>query len=412
MRKREFLIVRKFIPLILLFNLLSCSATVTNNKLNIVNQSIVTPSITLNNEQIIDFKVKNKLASLSLEEKVGQLFITTPNELVSDSIYTNTDKLEDFLTLYPVGGLIYFSSNIIDPIQTETMVKDGQKIATEQNSIPLFMALDEEGGRVSRIANNPNFDVKKYSSMQEIGSNGNLDLASEVGDTIATYLKEYGFNLDLAPVADILSNENNLVIGDRSFSSNPDLVSEMSNSFASALIEGRVIPCFKHFPGHGSTVEDSHDGLAYNYKSLEELKETDFIPFIAASQNEMPMIMVAHIALPSITDSKIPASLSKEVVTGILKEDLKYQGLIITDSLAMNAITDNYSISEASILALEAGVDIILIADSKDTSEENNFKNAYQAVIDAVENGELDISIVDQAVSKILKIKYEYLVTI
>ena len=210
-------------------------------------------------------------------------------------------------------------------------------------------------------------------------------------------MAELGFNVDFAPDADVLSNEDNAVIGDRSFGTDPNIVAEMAWAYSEGLNNNGVLATYKHFPGHGGTIEDSHSEYAYSYKTLDELKEMELIPFQSGSQNGVDFIMISHISTPEVTGGDIPASLSKLWVTDILRKEMGYEGIIITDSLAMGAVSNNYTSSEAAIKAVEAGCDMLLMP--------SNFKVAYQAVIESVKNGQISQERIDESVKRIVTAK-------
>lgn len=334
------------------------------------------------------------LASMSLEEKVYQMFVVAPEQLTGAGKVTAVNAgTKASLERYPVGGIIYFESNLQSRDQTKTMLADMQAYAMEIEGIPLFMCVDEEGGRVARIGNNAAFGVEKIGAMQTIGS---ASEAYNAGKTIGSYLAELGFNVDFAPDADVITNNENTVIGDRSFGTDPDKVTELALSYAKGLNEGNVMSTFKHFPGHGSTKGDTHTGFAYTDKTYEQLMESELKPFSAA-RNNVDMIMAAHISVPEVIGDNTPASLSKVMITDILRKDLSYNGLIITDALNMGAISQNYSAEQAALLAVKAGVDILLMP--------QNLETAAAGIIQAVGNGEISESRIDESVIRILNAK-------
>ena len=339
------------------------------------------------------------LEQMTLGEKVCQMFLVTPETLTGFQTVTAAGNITlGALEQYPVGGLIYFSTNLVDDEQTNTMLKNTTVYARENHDIPIFLAVDEEGGRVARIGSNPKFSVEKVPCMKEIGDSGDLSKAYDVGDTIGAYLSELGFNLDFAPDADVLTNPSNTVIGDRSFGTDAVCVSNMMLEVADGLLDNGVIPCVKHFPGHGSTAGDTHQGLAYTDKTLEELMSCELVPFQTAVDNGLPMIMVSHISVPSVTGDDTPASLSHFLVTELLREQMGFDGIVITDGMGMGAIEDNYESGEAAVLAVQAGCDMLLIT--------ADFPEAYQAVLDAVEDGRISEQQIDASVKRILRIKY------
>ena len=246
---------------------------------------------------------------------------------------------------------------------------------------------------------NAKFRTKQIQNMKTIGESGDPKKAREVGDTIGEYLSEYGINLDFAPVGDVLTNEKNQVIGSRSFGRDPQLVAKMVDAECNGLLKHGVLPCIKHFPGHGATEGDTHLGFAITKRTLGQLRKSELVPFQMAAKEQRPFIMVSHISVPSITDSDIPSSLSYKMITTILRGELGYQGIIITDAMNMGAIQKNYKPETAAVEAVKAGVDIILMP--------QDFKKAYQAVLEAVKQGEISEERIDESVRRILEIKFK-----
>ncbi len=346
-----------------------------------------------------------QLESMTLEEKVGQLFMVTPGtlglpqikapmEALSQEQLTQMENaIREIFAQYPVGGIVQFAADLYSPEQITAYNALLQKAA----EIPLFLGIDEEGGTVARLANHSAFDLPQYQSAGAVGASGNPQDALEMGQTIGAYLGEYGFNMDFAPVADVNTNPNNPVIGNRSFSSDCNVAGQMAKAMAQGLEERGIVPVFKHFPGHGDTAQDSHEEVAYSHKTLEELQNCEFIPFSGLTENQC--VMVGHIALPEVTGDMTPATLSSEIVTGLLREKLGFRGLILTDSMVMEAITDNYSSAEASLLALEAGCQIIL--------QPADFPSAFDGVVKAVEAGTFPEEQLNAVVLQILRFKQE-----
>ena len=333
------------------------------------------------------------LADMTLRQKVGQLFIARPEQLLPEAraVREVTPELEQALEEYPLGGLILFADNVMKP---EQLLALNAGLA-EMPGIPMFIAVDEEGGLVARLAGNWKFKLTKYESAMAVGASGDPADALEMGRTIGGYLREYGFNLDFAPVADVHTNPKNPVIGTRAFSTDPLIAAQMAAAFADGLEENGIIATFKHFPGHGDTNQDSHSGLAVVYKTKEALESCEFIPFREATAQDM--VMVAHVALPEVTGDMIPATLSPAIVTGILKEELGFEGLVITDAMEMGAIVETYGSGSAAVAALQAGCHIILIPE--------DLPEAFDAVLAALEDGTLSMEWLDETVRKILEFK-------
>ena len=340
------------------------------------------------------------LESMTLEEKVCQLFMITPEALTGvGTVVQAGTSTKNAIDQYPVGGLIYFSQNLQDPGQTRMMLANTQQYAKERTGFPIFLSVDEEGGQVARVGSNPAFGVEKIGNMSDVGSRGDTQEAYEVGSTIGAYLSDLGFNMDAAPDTDVLTNPNNQVVKYRSFSSDPQLVTEMAASELRGLNEQGIIGMYKHFPGHGGTTDDSHEGYAYVDDTLEELKSGAFVPFQDGIDNGIQVIMVSHISCPNVTGDNTPATLSKMMITDILRNDMGFDGMVITDAMNMGAITAQYSSSQGAVAALNAGVDMLLMPE--------DFQSAYQGVLDAVKDGTVSEERIDESVRRILELKLE-----
>lgn len=335
------------------------------------------------------------LEEMTLEEKVYQLFIATPHTLTGfygvDIAGTAT---QEALQSYPVGGIIYFGENIY----SEEQIRDMIRLSQEYARYPLFIGVDEEGGRVSRLSGIGVTDA--FDPMAVYGAQGDTARVREIGQTLGTQLGGVGFNIDFAPVADVVTNPNNTEIGDRSFSSDPQIAADMVAAMVKGLQDTGTISCLKHFPGHGSTEADSHEGLSVTNRTLEELRQTELIPFRAGIDAGVEMIMISHMSAPAITGDNTPCDLSPAIVTDLLREDLGFTGVVITDSHEMGAITNEYGCGEAAVKAISAGCDIVLMP--------NNLGEAAEAVLAAVENGELTEARINDSVLRILTLKYRY----
>ena len=292
---------------------------------------------------------------------------------------------------------IFFSNNLTDPKQTVQLLNQ-IKSENDANPLPLLLSVDQEGGRVTRLPG----DLVNFPTNQEIGTINSPDFSYKVGTLLGKELNEFGFNLDFAPVLDINSNPNNPVIGDRSFGEDPDIVSHLGISTMKGIQSQHIISTIKHFPGHGDTSVDSHLELPVVNKGLDELESLELIPFEQAIKKGADVVMVAHILLPAL-DSTYPASLSKKVVTDILRKQLDFNGVIMTDDMTMEAITDNYQTGPAAVQAVKAGSDIVLVAHRYD-----QIVKAIEAVKAAVLNGEISEERIDESVERIMKLKQEY----
>ena len=355
--------------------------------------------------------VEAQLQKMTLREKVGQLFYVRP-ECLDTTIHFNQPSSIDGSTddikaiklqavnatmkgvneKYPVGGVILYAHNIEDEAQLSAFISQIRAL----NGSPL-LCIDEEGGRVARIANNANFEVEKFESMGAIGATGDPQNAYYCGNTIGTYLRRYGFDIDFAPVADVNTNPENIVIGARAFSDNPEVAAPMVTNYLQGLKDAGITGCIKHFPGHGDTKADTHYGYAQSLKTWDEMLNCELITFKAGIQWGTQLIMTAHIGTPNVTGSEVPATMSSFILQDKLRGELGYQNIIITDAMEMGAITQQYNNAEAAVGTLQAGADIVL--------GPQNFVKAFDAVVKAVEDGTLTEERINQSVRRILKLK-------
>lgn len=361
----------------------------TNEKQENENQS----------EENTQHRVEELLSSLSLEEKVAQLFVALPEQLIGNvsRVTAAGEATREAINNRPVGGIVYLESNLVSPEQTKTMLQNVQQYSMDRLNLPMFLCVDEEGGQVTRLAGKAGFDLPVYDNMSVIGSQGDTEQAYQMGESIGQYLYDLGFNTDFAPVADVLTNPNNQVVSYRSFGSDPETVKDMTDAVSRGLASKKILATYKHFPGHGNTAADTHAGYAYSNKTKEELYQCELIPFIQGIEDEVPFIMMGHISLPNIVGDDTPASLSKTIVTDLLIDELGYKGIIITDALNMGAVSQQYSSAQAAVKALNAGVDMLLMP--------ADFNAAYQGVLAAVQSGEISEERINKSVEKILKAK-------
>lgn len=342
-------------------------------------------------------KVETILNELDLKRKVYQLFIITPEALTGNPQVVAFGELsQECIQEKPVGGLVYFSPNLENRDQAKTMLHDTQDFAQARTKVGLFMAVDEEGGTVARVADNLN--TTPIQPMQSYGRRNNVKEVREVGETIGNDIKEFYFNLDFAPVADVnLNSENEL--GDRIFSKDPQITADLVASYVKGLQSTGVASTLKHFPGLGAEDGNAHDDAQVIIdRTLDELRAEEFVPFRSGIEAGADFVMVSHQIVTGIEDEPaVPSCLSHKVCTELLREELGFNGLIVTDSMQMNTISGSYSSEEASVMAINAGVDIILMPD--------NFEKAVQGILDAVEAGEISEERIDESVRRILQEK-------
>lgn len=347
-------------------------------------------------EEKLDELVNAKVEAMSLEEKVAGIFIVTPEAITGASTVVQAgDGTRQALEQYPVGGLIYFKQNI----QSEEQLKEMLENTASYAKYPLFLGVDEEGGSVARVASSgigPETD-----SAADIGATGSTENAYQAGVSIGSTLAGLGFNLDFAPVADIANVEGS-IMADRSYGADAVSVSGFVTSMASGLEEQGVTACLKHFPGIGSTTGDTHDGMVSTDRSAEQFWGEELTVFQAGIDAGANMIMVSHMSAPSLTGDNEPGIFSKMLVTDILRDQMHYEGVVITDALNMSAISEYNTAEEAAVRAVLAGCDMLLMPE--------DFEQAYEGVLKAVQNGNIAEERINDSLKRIYRIKYADLV--
>lgn len=347
-----------------------------------------------------DMAARNILNSMTTEEKAAQIFFVTPEAITGVQTVTAAgDATKAALEKYPVGGLVYFSANLISPEQTRTMLANTWAYSQEVMKVPVYLGVDEEGGTVARVASNPAFSVTQYQGMRAIGDTGDPSQAYQAAQTISSYLKDLGFNMDFAPDADVITNPENKVIGNRSFGTDPQLVGDMVSAAVKGFRDQAMASCIKHFPGHGGTKGDTHEGYAYTDRTVEQMESAELVPFRSGIEAGVEFIMASHISAPNTPAGDTPASLSSYMLTDLLREQMGYQGLVITDAMNMGAISQQYSSAQAAVQAFQAGADMILMPE--------NFTEAYNGILQAVQSGQITQERLDTSVLRILETKLE-----
>ena len=343
----------------------------------------------------INKKVEDKISTMTLEEKVGQMMFYGVNGTNVD------DKVVNLFEDQHAGGIILYGHRNFWGSSLDNNVKyvNSIKKANRQNSdIPLFIGFDEEGGSMSQLPQ----ELMRTPSKGELGNTNDSSLATGIGAGTAKKLKLLGINTDFGTVLDINTNKNNPIIGVRSYGSTKEKVTEFGINELKAIQNEGVIPTVKHFPGHGDTEVDSHLGLPSLNHDLNRLKSTELVPFQTAMNNGVDMVMTAHIMLPQI-DKEYPATMSKKILTDLLRDEMGYKGVIITDDLEMQAISKNWDLGEAAIKSVEAGADILLVCHTIE-----NQQKVYNAVVQGVNDGKIDENRIDESVRRILRLKYQY----
>lgn len=358
------------------------------------------------------------LDELTLEQKVAQLLIVRPEDMLGvhvqesaaeddrasvswfDPLTVMDEEVARALAQIPVGGFTFFGSNLESPEQARALIADLDGCVRDACGVPALFCVDEEGGSVARVASNEAFGVTDVGSAVDVGAEGDVDQAHMAAREIAGYLRPLGFNVDFAPVCDVVEDPANSVLAKRSFGGDADLVGEMVAAEVRGFTEAGMACCLKHFPGIGAASGDSHDSLIVIDKTLDELLDTELVPFEAGIKAGAPMVMVGHLALPDITGDGIPATLSSNVVEGILRDRLGFEGVVITDSLGMGAITDSHDAGQAAVAALQAGCDLLLLP--------SDVQAAHVGVCEAVAAGMLTEERIDESLGRILALKHAF----
>ena len=342
-------------------------------------------------EEKLDAYVDERIAQMPLEDKVAGLFVVRPEAITGVGTAVQAgDGTRQALEANPVGGLIYFDQNIQSEAQLKEMLENTARYA----KYPLFLAVDEEGGTVSRIGSSIG---PKTDSAGAIGETGNPENAYQAGAAMGTALYGLGFNVDFAPVADLANVEGSIMEG-RAYGSDVSVVSSFVNAMVRGLQEQKVSACLKHFPGMGSATEDTHDGKVSTDRTAEQFWAEELAVFQAGINEGADMVMVSHMAASALTGDNEPSIFSQTLVTGILREQMGFQGVIITDALDMGAISQYYAADEASIMAVLAGCDMLLMPE--------DYEKAYTGVLEAVRSGNIDEERINDSLRRIYRIKY------
>lgn len=336
------------------------------------------------------------LDTMTLEEKVYQLFVTSPDELTGRRGTENAEgALQEQLQAMPVGGLILYEANVYTADQVQGMLHGVKETA----KIPMLLGIDGEPGNDEGL-NEFGIAEEAYETASVYGENADAEGVRAMGKKLGADMKQVGFNVDFAPTADVLVEPANTEIGNRSFGTDPLLVSTLVGEMIGGLHESGMMTCAKHFPGLASTTNNTNYTAVTSNRTMDELRQTELIPFSTAIDMGTDMIMVAHLRLPSVVEGDLPVSLSPIFIQQILRGEMGYQGVVITDSLQKRAITGTYSSAEASVLAIQAGCDMILLPD--------DLPNAAQGILTAIENGDLREERINESVLRILELKSRY----
>jgi beta-N-acetylhexosaminidase len=336
--------------------------------------------------------IQEQINQMTLDEKIGQMVI------IGVDGTSVSEQTKELIEQFHVGGIILYQNNISNKKQTTNLLNELKQVNAKINPISLWLSVDQEGGRVSRMP----AEYSKLPTNHAIGKINNLDFSRKIGVILGKELQSVGFNMDFAPVLDINSNPSNPVIGDRSFGANADVVSKLGVQTMLGIQAQKVAAVVKHFPGHGDTSVDSHLDLPVVQTDLKRLRTFEWLPFQAAIEQHVDAVMVAHILLPKL-DPDHPASFSKLIITNYLRKELQYNGVVMTDDMTMGGIVNHYQLKDAAVQAVEAGCDVIMVAHEYVKAKEVllNLKNQ-------VESGALSEQRVDQSVYRILQLKLKY----
>lgn len=360
-------------------------------------------------------RVDDLISGMSLREKIGQLIMPDFRNWTlngkSINVTETNDEINQIIADYKFGGIILFAENVVETEQTARLTNSLQQVAKENNVLPLLLTIDQEGGKVVRLGTGTSLPGNMALGATRSGQD-----AYNAGTIIAEELSSLDLNVNFAPTLDTNNNPNNPVIGERSFSSDPNIVAELGVEYINGLQDNNIIAAAKHFPGHGDTAVDSHSGLPMVDKTYAEIQEMELVPFQAAIDSGVDMIMTAHISFPKIETetfqmangdvATLPATLSKTILTDILRVDMGYDGVVITDALNMKAISDNFTELDATLKVLQAGGDIALMPTIlRSPADVSKLETIYAGIEAAVNSNELPIERIDESVKRVLQLK-------
>lgn len=335
--------------------------------------------------------VADRIGGMTLDDKIGQLvMIGLDGEKVGDFTRNMIQKQH-------VGGIILYSDNISTAKQTVELLNE-LKATNASNSVPLWLGVDQEGGRVSRFP----AEIAKFPSAAKLGARNDTAYTRRIGEALGASLQAFGFNMDFAPVLDINSNPDNPVIGDRSFGANADTVIRHGLEMMNGIRSHDVAAVIKHFPGHGDTSVDSHYTLPVVEKSMKELESLELRPFAEAIAHEADVIMMAHLLIPAL-DEKLPASISESIISGLLRDRMGYEGVVVTDDMTMGGLLEGHNIGDAAVQAILAGVDLLLVGHKQALQQE-----VLDALRANVEQGVITEARLDESLYRLLRLKQKY----
>lgn len=345
-------------------------------------------------EELMDEMVRSMIAEMTVEEKVAGIFIVSPEQLTKqDNVQKAGDGTKTALEQYPVGGIIYTKKNFKNKDSVNELISN----TMSYSRYPLFIAIKEEGGKNADLQTALKLD--KTLSAKELAATENSSATFDSYYSIGSYLNENNFNLNFAPLADVLTNPANTSIGDRSFGDDANTVAANVTAGIGGLKEAGITTCVSHFPGQGNANGDPNQSMCSTDKTKADMEGCEFVPFKAAIEAGVDMIMIGNFAAPELTGDNLPCTFSKVVVTDILRNEMGYDGIIITDSLNAKCISEYYGADEAAIKAIKSGADMILLPE--------DFELAYNGVLEAINDGTIDVRRIDDALARIYKVKYK-----
>ncbi len=346
-------------------------------------------------EYIVERSIDRIIATMTVRQKAGQLLM--PGLLFDSAgrpVVEMNDELERLLSDVEPGGFILFAPNVDDPEQLRSLVGHMQA----RSSIPLIIGIDQEGGVVRRIVPTDSMPATAIPAARRVGRAGDVELAYELARVTARELRSLGITMNFAPVADVMTNAGNPVIGSRSFGSDPDLVAAMVEATVIGYQEENISAVLKHFPGHGDTDVDTHHGPAAVMHDLARLRSVELIPFARGIEAGADGVMTGHVGFPTITGAMTPATMEPVILESILRDELSYEGVVVTDSLVMAALTAQFGEREIPVRAAAAGADILL--------RPARPREALNALLDAIEAGRISEERIDASVRRILRVKF------
>jgi beta-N-acetylhexosaminidase len=327
-------------------------------------------------------------------DKIGQLFIIG----LRGKVLTQDEA--EFIVKNNIGGVVLFARNIESPEQVHQLCTQIQATRHKtRDKLPLFIGIDQEGGRVARLKSG----FTLWPPMAAVGKLDSTSVAFKLAMCMGLEMRAVGVNLDFAPCVDVFTNPKNTVIGDRALSTDPEQVAKLASALVRGFIKSGIIPCAKHFPGHGNTLADSHEELPVEDCDLERLKNVELVPFKKVFRARLDMVMTAHIKFPQI-DPKYPVTLSEIFIKKMLREDMRYRQLVVTDDLDMGALAKHFSVEEIAVRALEAGNDILLYCNKFDHPQ-----MALDAIEKALKDHRLAAKQIDESYARVVALKKDVL---